>query len=57
METLQTLMNEYRCQMKLGIIPNAYKGLMEYSLPCETISPTAILTFPCPAVSTSVTWT
>ena len=32
METLQTLMNEYRCQMKLGIIPNAYKGLMEYIL-------------------------
>ena len=32
METLQTLMKEYRCQMKLGIIPNAYKGLMEYIL-------------------------
>jgi hypothetical protein len=36
MERFQDLMNDYSSQMKLGIVPKAYKGLMEYILGLRT---------------------
>lgn len=36
MEKLNTFMQEYRNQMKKGIIPQAYKSLMEYILSLRT---------------------
>lgn len=36
MEKLNTLMQEYLNQMRSGIIPQAYKGLMEYILSLRT---------------------
>lgn len=36
MEALQTIMDEYRRQMKIGAIPKAYRSLMEYIMELRT---------------------